>query len=677
YLRGETGVGAWLEGVAGNLALAEVLLAPEAPSWGVFDGVSVKLEQAEGPKGFPPPRALLFQSGAADAETRELNFQTLLGNLKRAVKRFKPARRLHERYRGVFLELMAGWRFLPNSPTLMNAGRPLQQLSACYVLPVPDSMEGITAALSAQALIQKSGGGTGFSFSRLRPRGEEVRKTRGVASGALSFMRLFDTMTDVVKQGGARRGANMGVLHYTHPEILDFIALKGRPGALENFNLSVGIDARFMQAVETGADYGLVNPRTGQAAGKASARLVFERMAQSAWRTGDPGLVVLDRINASNSNPVPDLGDIEATNPSGEQPLLPWEPCNLGSLNLSAFVQEETAAGRFDFAALRRAVAQATRLLDDVIEVNNYPLPQIEAWAKRNRRIGLGVMGYAEALVKLGLPYDSPKALDFAERLMGELDAAALDASEALARERGPFPNWKGSIYDPGGPCFRGVASAPRHCARTTIAPTGTIALAAGLQGSGIEPFFGIAYSRRNAKALDAAKRGRAPDAADVYVEANPLFRALARKRGCFGLAEKALWDKIAANGGRVRGLARIPPEVQALFPTAHDVSAEMHIKTAAAFQRHTDNGVSKTINLPAAATVDAVAGAFRLAYSLGLKGITVYRDRSKAEQVLSLSASPAGGAPAESCPRCGSSNVSPESGCGPACHDCGYAECS
>ena len=641
YLRDAPSVEAWLDGVARNVALAEVLNDPRAAAWGVFDGLAVQRREAAGPAGLPPPVALLLHSGLAHAAERDANFKTLLGNLQRAVARFDEARALHETWRGRFLALLSSWTFLPNSPTLMNAGRDLQQLSACYVLPVPDSMEGINAALSAQSLIQKSGGGTGFSFSRLRPKGDPVQKTRGVASGALSFMRLFDTMTEVVKQGGARRGANMAVLHYTHPEILDFIALKGKPGLMENFNLSVGVDARFMAAVESDLEYDLVNPRTGEPAGKARARQVFEAMAERAWRTGDPGLVALDRINESGSNPTPALGLIEATNPCGEQPLLAWEPCNLGSVNVSRFVTGEIAHGRFDFEGLRRAASDAVRFLDDVIDVNNYPLPEIEALAKGNRRIGLGVMGYAEALVKLGLPYDSPEGLAFAERLMSELDAAALAASEALARERGVYPNWKGSIDDPESPHFRGVRRAPRHCARTTIAPTGTIALAAGLQGSGIEPFFGIGYTRQTARALDAVKRGDAPDPEDLYVEVNPLFRELAASRGFFGLSEAELWAKIVANGASVRGLAEVPEDVQALFPTAHDVSPEYHVRAAAAFQKHTDNGVSKTINLPATATVSDVAQAFTLAYRLGLKGVTVYRDGSKAQQVLTLASAP------------------------------------
>lgn len=641
YLRDSPSVESWLEGVAKNIALAEILLHPKAKEWGVFEGISVRSAETPGPSGLPATKSFLFHDGLREASARDDNFQRLIGNLEKAVTASEEARRLHEEHWRRFLHILGSWAFLPNSPTLMNAGRELQQLSACYVLPVPDSMEGINSAITAQAVIQKSGGGTGFAFSRLRPSGDIVKKTRGVASGALSFMQLFDTMTAVIKQGGTRRGANMGILHYTHPEIREFIALKSQPGAMENFNLSVAIDRAFMDAVAADAEYDLVNPRTGEAAGRVRAKEIFDLIAEQAWKTGDPGLVVLDRINGSGSNPTPALGTIEATNPCGEQPLLPWEPCNLGSINLSLLVEGEIGTAKLDTEKLRRVVTDATRFLDDVIEVNNYPLPEIEALAKGNRRIGLGVMGYAEALVKLGLPYDSPQALAFAEKVMGEVQQAAWEASEALARERGAFPNWKDSIYDPKSRHFRGQERAPRHCARTTIAPTGTIALAAGLQGSGIEPFFAVAYTRHNARAIEAIKKGEKPEDKDVFVEANPLLKEVARKNGYFGLAESELWEKIQRNGGSVKGILEIPPETQRLFVSAHDVSAEYHIKTAAAFQKHTDNGVSKTINLPATAAVSDVAGAYRLADVLGLKGITIYRDGSKAQQVLSLASAP------------------------------------
>jgi ribonucleoside-diphosphate reductase alpha chain len=641
YLRDAPSVDAWLEGVADSVALAEILAHPDAEAWGVFEGVErrVLAVAAEGPA--PAGRLTLFHSGGQDSEARQSNFMRLMANLNRVASKNAKARALRAEWSERFHSLMSRWDFLPNSPTLMNAGRELQQLSACYVLPVPDSMEGIMKAVSAQSLIQKSGGGTGFSFSRLRPSGDAVMKTQGVASGALSFMRLFDTMTDVVKQGGTRRGANMAILRYDHPEILDFIKMKQTPGVMENFNVSVGVDAAFMKAVLADAEYDLINPRTGEAMGKARAKEVFDAMCEFAWRTGDPGFVVLDRINASGSNPTPALGLIESTNPCGEQPLLPWEPCNLGSINLSNFVVGEVTHGKFDFPRLKEAVLLAVRFLEDVIEVNNYPLPEIEQLAKGNRRIGLGVMGWAEALAKLGLAYDSPDALTAAEKVMSFINGAALEASEAIAKERGVFPNWKDSIYDPNGAHFRGDERYPRHCARTTIAPTGTIAIAAGIQGGGIEPFFAIAYTRYNAKALEAVKKGVKPEDKDVFFEVNPLFREVAAAHDWFGLDEKTLMSRVDANHKSVRGLKEIPEKIQRAFATAHDVAYETHVRMQAAYQRHTDNGVSKTINMPGTATVEDIRRAYLMAYELGCKGITVYRDGSKAMQVLNLAPAP------------------------------------
>lgn len=641
YLRDAPSVEAWLLGVARNAALAEVLLHPKAEAWGVFEGVKRAVADVPAAGKAPAARLTLYHHGLEDFAARQANFRRLLDNLEAVCAKRKEARALRDGWAEKFYGLMASWDFLPNSPTLMNAGRELQQLSACFVLPVPDSMEGITKALAAQALIQKSGGGTGFAFSRLRPKGDPVLKTRGVASGALSFMKLFDAMTEVVKQGGARRGANMAILRYDHPEIRDFIRMKSAPGVMENFNVSVGVDAAFFTAVDADADYDLVNPRDGKPAGKVRAREVFDAMVESAWSTGDPGYVALDRINASGSNPTPALGQIESTNPCGEQPLLPWEPCNLGSLNLANFVAGKPFAGRFDHPRLRAAVALAIRFLDDAIEVNDYPLPEIERLAKGNRRVGLGVMGWAEALVKRGVAYDEPAALEEADRVMSAINGAALDASEALARERGVFPHWRDSIYDPKSRHFRGEKAFPRHCARTTIAPTGTIAIAAGLQGGGIEPFFAAAYTRYNARALDALKAGREPDADDCFYEANPLLREAAAAADWFGLGEEELWRRVDAAGKSARGVPEIPERLRRLFATSHDVPIETHIRMQAAFQKHTDNGVSKTINLPAAATVADVRRAYLLAYELGCKGVTVYRDGSKAQQVLNLAPAP------------------------------------
>ncbi|MEK7743904.1 MAG: adenosylcobalamin-dependent ribonucleoside-diphosphate reductase, partial [Elusimicrobiota bacterium] len=469
-----------------------------------------------------------------------------------------------------------------------------------------------------------------------------------VASGALSFMQLFDKLTDVVKQGGTRRGANMGILHYSHPEILDFISMKASSAVMENFNVSVAIDARFMKAVSEDGEIGLVNPRSGETAGKVRARAIWDKMIENAWKSGDPGFVVLDRINNSGSNPTPALGQIESTNPCGEQPLLPWEPCNLGSINLSNFVEGPLTEGTFDFKRLEAAVQTCVRFLDDVIEVNNYPLPEIEKMAKGNRRIGLGVMGWAETLVKLGIPFDSPQALEFAEKLMRSVNAAARECSEKLGSERGAFPNWKDSVYDANGPHFRGEARLLRNCARTTIAPTGTIAIAAGLQGGGIEPFFAVAYTRYNARALDALKQGKAPESKDVFWEVNPLFKEVAEEHRYFGLTKADLWKKINDNHKSVRGIPEIPARIQRLFPTSHDVPVEHHVRIQAAFQKNTDNGVSKTINLPNSATQEDVRQAYQLSYDLGCKGVTIYRDGSKSQQVLNISSASPAASPAK-----------------------------
>ena len=646
YLRDTPTVETWLEDVARNIALAEVSMHPDAEKWGAFDNIRYTVQASPSPAPEASPSAMfLFHEGLAEAPERDANFARFIGNLGAVARKVPEAGRLHETWTTRFYNMMASWDFLPNSPTLMNAGRDLQQLSACYVLPVADSMEGITKAVTAQSLIQKSGGGTGFSFSRLRPKGDLVKKTHGVASGALSFMQIFDKMTDVVKQGGTRRGANMGILHYTHPEIREFISMKsGGAGAsvMENFNISVAVDAKFMQAVAEDAEYELINPRTQVAAGKVRAREVWDLMIENAWKSGDPGYVVIDRINASASNPTPALGQIESTNPCGEQPLLAWEPCNLGSINLANFAQGPLTEAAFNFKRLESVVHTAVRFLDDVIDVNNYPLAEIERIAKANRRIGLGVMGWAECLAKLGVAYDTQEALDFAEKVMRFINTAAREASEKLARERGVFPNWKDSIYDPAGPHYRGATCLVRNCARTTIAPTGTIAIASGLQGAGIEPFFAVAYTRYNARALDALKQGKTPEAKDVFFEVNPLFKAVAEENRFFGVSKSDLWKKINDNHHSVRGVPEVPPWVQKLFPTAHDVSVEHHVHMQAAFQKHTDNGVSKTINLPNTATQEDVRRAYQLAYDLGCKGITIYRDGSKAQQVLNLGAAAA-----------------------------------
>jgi ribonucleoside-diphosphate reductase alpha chain len=513
-----------------------------------------------------------------------------------------------------FYEMMVDGYFLPNSPTLMNAGKGNQlQYSACYVLPVGDSMEEIFESIKAAAIIQQSGGGTGFAFSRLRPKNDIVRSTGGRASGPVSFLRVFNAATEAVKQGGTRRGANMGVLRVDHPDILEFIECK-LAGGVTNFNISVGVTAAFMDALDAGGDYDLVNPRDGQVTGRLAAREVFQRVVRAAWRTGDPGLVFLDRINASRANPTPELTSIEATNPCGEQSLPPWDACNLGSINVARFVREAPAGGRseVDWDELERVVRLAVRFLDDVIEVNPYPLPQIAATVKSNRRIGLGIMGWADLLFLLNIPYDSEEALALAERLMGFIQEQGHDQSARLAEERGPFPNFPRSIYREGRPL--------RNSNVTTIAPTGTISMIAGCS-SGIEPLFALAFEHRVP----------GPEGERVLAFVSETFERLARARG---FHSDALMAEVVRRGS-VQDVPGIDESVRAVFKTAHEIDYRWHVRHQAAFQKQTDNGVSKTINLPHDATEDDVAQAYLLAWQEGCLGITVFRDGSKGSQVL------------------------------------------
>jgi ribonucleoside-diphosphate reductase alpha chain len=512
-----------------------------------------------------------------------------------------------------FYEAMAARQFLPNTPTLTNAGLPQGQLAACFVIPIADDMRSILEGVRDMALIHQTGGGTGFNFSHLRPRGDAVRSTGRVASGPVGFMRIFDTTTAVVKQGGRRRGANMGILRVDHPDILEFITAKRDPAMLANFNLSVAVTDDFMRRAAADEDYPLVNPRTGLEAARLKAREVFDLICEMALTTGDPGLVFADAME--RANPTPEAGALEATNPCGEQPLLAYEACNLGSINLAALVHR----GELDWAALDRLVALGVRFLDDVIDQSHYPLPQITAMVHANRKIGLGVMGLADLFIRLGLAYDSPEALELAEAIMARIQDRAVAQSQALAAERGPFPNFAQSRWQREGQPPR------RNATVTTVAPTGTISLIAGAS-SGIEPLFAVAYRRR---ALEG----------EEFEEIHPLFLEKLRQAG---LAEAEWLPRMLASG-RVRPLTALPAEIRRLFPTTFEVSVEQQVRMQAAFQRHVDNAVSKTINLAPEATREDVAAAFRLAFELGLKGITVYRYGSKAGQVLSL----AGGAAA------------------------------
>jgi ribonucleoside-diphosphate reductase alpha chain len=532
-----------------------------------------------------------------------------------------------------FFEMMAKLEFVPNTPTLFNAGTELGQLSACFVLPVEDSLEGIFNAAKDMAIIEKSGGGVGFDFSKLRPKGDLVMSTKGVASGPVSFMRIFDTGTEVIKAGGKRRGAMMAILKVDHPDILEFITSKQQPGFLSNFNISVAATDVFMKAVEENDEYWLVNPRSREKTGKLNAREVWTQMARSAWASGDPGVIFIDEIN--RHNPTPKIGMMESTNPCGEQPLLPYESCNLGSINLSHMVED----GKINFDKLRETVRNGVHFLDNVVDANTYPLKETEKITRANRKIGLGVMGFADMLIKLGVPYDSEEALRVGEKIMKFVQEEGHKKSNELGEERGSFPNFEESIW-------KDKYSAMRNSTVTTVAPTGTISIIAGCS-SGIEPIFAISFIRN---VLSGTR----------LFETNPLFEMISKERGFYN---GKLLEQIAKTGS-VQKINGVPEDIKKLFVTALDIKPEWHVRMQAAFQKYTDNAVSKTVNLPTDAKVEDVRKTYDLAWKLKCKGVTVFRYGSKPEQVLyigeiktekgkfvALEPEYAGGCPTKNCP--------------------------
>ena len=510
-----------------------------------------------------------------------------------------------------FYEAMASLTFLPNSPTLMNAGRPLQQLSACFVLPVDDSLESIFDAVKHQALIHQSGGGTGFSFSHIRPHADRVATTSGLASGPISFMRLFNLSTDVIKQGGTRRGANMGILKVDHPDILDFIAVKLRPSEMTNFNLSVGLTDRFVHAVRQNRSYQLINPRTTKPVRRLPARMVFDRLVEAAWQSGEPGVLFLDTIN--RANPTPHLGPIEATNPCGEQPLLAYESCTLGSINVAQCLIRCRSGVAIDYERLAAIIPLTVRFLDNVLDRTRFPLTSIEIHTKQTRKIGLGIMGFADLLIQLGIPYDTDDALQIADQLMGFIQLHAHRASHRLAQERGSFPAYQGSHLE-------ATAVRRRNATVTTIAPTGTISILADCS-AGIEPLYGISVVHTIME--------------DIRLERiHPEFLKQAKARG---LPLGTLRREVGRHES-IQHLSLVPSDLRRLFVTAYDIAPEHHVRMQAVFQRHSDSGVSKTINLPSTARTQDIAAAFLLAHELGCKGLTVYRSGSRDRQVLSCS---------------------------------------
>ena len=508
-----------------------------------------------------------------------------------------------------FYTMMTQYDFLPNSPTLMNAGTELGQLAACFVLPVGDSMDEIFDAVKHAALIHNSGGGTGFSFTRLRPKDSRVGSTGGVASGPISFLKIFNTATEQVKQGGTRRGANMGILRVDHPDILEFIRAKEREGDLNNFNLSVALTEKFMNSVENDEEYPLVAPHTGEIVEYLKAREVFELLVRKAWESGDPGIIFLDRIN--RDNPTPDQGEMESTNPCGEQPLLPYEACNLGSINLARFVTEVDDVRGVDWDRLRQTVHLSVRFLDNVIDASEYPLERISQTVRRNRKIGLGIMGWADLLYQLRLPYDSRRATSLAEKLMDFIQKESRSASKALATERTPFPAYETSV-------FKKQNLGPyRNATTTTIAPTGTLSIIAGCS-SGIEPLFALCFVRQ---VMDGEK----------LAEANSFFVQALHEAGCH--SEKLMQEVVEK--GSIQQMEFLPEELRSVFVTAMDIEPQWHLKMQAAFQKHTDNAVSKTVNLPNSSTQEDIYKIYWMAYEEGCKGVTVYRDGCKSVQVL------------------------------------------
>jgi ribonucleoside-diphosphate reductase alpha chain len=558
-------------------------------------------------------RYLLKDQDGRLIETPEQMFVRVSKAIASADKQYGATEQEVKKLEDSFFKMMANLEFLPNSPCLMNAGKELGQLSACFTLPIEDSMESIFETLKTTSLIHKSGGGTGFNFSRLRPKNAVVKTTGGVASGPISFMRVYDAATEAVKQGGTRRGANMGILRVDHPDIMEFITCKENNNHITNFNISVAITDDFMQKLSDGLDYDLIDPHTQKAVQKINTKDVFNLIVKQAHKNGEPGVIFIDRIN--QYNPTPKLGKIESTNPCGEQPLLPYESCDLGSINLDQMCKKGTAHCEIDWNRLKEVTSQAVHFLDNLIDVNKFPLPEIEKATKATRKIGLGVMGWASLLIRLNIPYNSEEAVALAEKIMSFILDAAIKKSLELGKTKGVFPAFKASIYDK-----KDGSRRMRNATLTTIAPTGTISIIAGPCSSGIEPLFALSYYRN---VMDN----------DKLVEVEPLFEQVARQRGFYS---RQLMEKIAQSAS-IKDIKEIPEDVRRIFVTSHDIAPEWHVRMQAAFQKYVHNATSKTINFPHEATIDDVRKSYLMAFDLNCKGITIYRDNSREEQVLNI----------------------------------------
>ena len=536
-------------------------------------------------------------------------FHRVASNISRADLKYKE-KKILLKTEAIFHGMLERLEFLPNSPTLMNAGKKLGQLAACFVIPIEDSLDSIFEAVKITAMIHQTGGGTGFSFSKLRPKDDPVSSTGGIASGPVSFMKVFNTGTEVIKQGGTRRGANMGILRVDHPDILEFIWVKDNPEELVNFNISVAITDNFMKALDKDSTYPLINPRTEKTVKQLRARDVFKEITRAAWKNGDPGVIFINRIN--EQNPTRKIGEIEATNPCGEQPLHPYEACNLGSVNLTKMLKKVKKHYAIDYDKLSRTASEGIHFLDNVIDVNHYPIPQIESITKANRRIGLGVMGFTDMLIMLGIPYNSEDAINTAEEIMSFIQSVSKETSMKLAKERGAFPNFKKSVY------YERRMPPLRNATTTTIAPTGTLSIIAGCSG-GIEPLYGVSFVR---EVLDG----------DKLYEVNPFFKQMAFKIGIYN-------DRLVSaisDSPSIQNIPSIPKDMKELFVTAFDIPPVWHVKMQAVFQKYVDNAVSKTINLPYNATIQDIEDAYIAAYKLGCKGVTVFRTGSRKKQVLS-----------------------------------------